>query len=55
MGPQIVIRITVEGRQPPEIIATTEAEQKVAEELLARVRPVLDVIDALLGKGPKGL
>lgn len=55
MGPQVIIRITVDGRQSPEIIASNEAEERIAEEMLAKIRPVLNVIDALLGKDPVGL
>ena len=55
MGPQVILRITLEGCRPPEILAENEADEKVAEKILARVRSIMDVIDALLGKEPVGL
>lgn len=55
MGAQVVIRITLDGCRPPEILAENEADEKVAEKMLARVRSIMDVIDALLGKEPVGL
>ncbi len=55
MGPQVIIRITVDGRQSPEIIASNEAEERVAEDLLAKIRPVFEAMDALLGKDPLGI
>ncbi len=54
MGLQIVVRITPEGLQPPEIQASSEAEEKAAEEILSRIRPYLDVADAILKKTSTG-
>ncbi|MCH8054653.1 MAG: hypothetical protein IH857_00670 [Deltaproteobacteria bacterium] len=53
----IVIRITSEGLQPPEIQAGSEAEEKAAIEILEKIQPCVDVADAILRKtsaGPKG-
>lgn len=53
----IVIRITPEGLQPPEIHASSESEEKAADEMLERIRPCLDVADAILKRtsaGPRG-
>ena len=50
----IVIRITPEGIQPPEIHADSESEQKAADEILERIRPCLDVADAIIKKGSPG-
>ncbi len=54
---EIVIRITTEGVQPPEIHADSESEGKVAEKMLEQIQPCLDVINAILKKssaGPRG-
>ncbi len=53
----IIIRITTEGLQPPEIHANSESEEKAADEMLERIQPCLDVADAILKKtsaGPRG-
>jgi len=55
MGPQVVIRITLDGGLPPEILADNEAEEKVADEMPAKIRPVFEAMDALLGKDPLGI
>ena len=53
----IIIRITPEGLQPPEIQAGSESEEKVAIETLEKIQPCLDVADAILKRtsaGPRG-
>jgi len=57
MAFQVILRITPDGLQPPEVQASDEAEEKAAEEILNRVRPILDAVDAVLRKtsaGPRG-
>ncbi len=51
---EIVMRITTEGLQPPEIHADSESEEKAAEEMLERIQPCLDVINAILKKSSAG-
>ena len=53
----IVIRITTEGLQPPEIHANSESEEKAANEILEKIQSCLDVADAILKRtsaGPRG-
>ena len=57
MAFQIVFRLTAEGLKPPEIQADSEAEERLAAETLERIRPCLDVADAILRRtnpGQKG-
>jgi len=57
MAALIIIRVTRDGLHPPEIQASNEADEKAAEEILSRIRPCLDVADAIIKKGnpgPKG-
>ena len=54
MAFQIVFHVTPEGLQLPEIQASSEAEEKEAEEILNRIRPGLDVVTAILKKGSAG-
>ena len=54
---KIVVTFTPEGMNPPVISADSEQDQAAAEELLERIRPCLDVADAILKKssaGPRG-
>ncbi len=52
--PKIVITFTPERMDSPQIIADTEQEQAVAEELLDRIQPALDVANAIIRKGDPG-
>ena len=57
MAFQIVFRLTAGGLKPPEIQVDSEAEERLAAETLERIRPCLDVIDAILkrtGAGARG-
>ena len=57
MSSKIVVTFTLQGMEHPAICADTEQEQAAAEELLERIRPCLDVADAILKKssaGPRG-
>ena len=50
----IILKITPEGLQPPEIHTSSEAEEKAAVEILERIQPCLDVADAIIKKGDPG-
>ena len=51
----IVVRITSEGLQPPEIQASSDSEEKAAIEILEKIQPCFDVADAIIRKGSPGL
>jgi len=55
--PSILVVFTSEGMESSVINADSEQEQLQMDELLDRIRPCLDVADAILKKtsaGPKG-
>ena len=56
MAVEVIIRITREGMESIEPLATTEEEEKAVSELLEQIRPCLDVADAILKKSarPRG-
>ena len=57
MQPRIIVAITPQGIEPIEVQANTEGDQAIAEEILNRIRPTLDAIDAVLKRtstGPRG-
>jgi len=55
--PKIIIRIGLAGVESIDIQATSESEERAAVEMLERIRPCLDVVDAILKRtsaGPRG-
>jgi len=55
MAAEIVVRIGADGVKSIEPLASTEQEEK--EALLERIRPCIDVADAILKRvsaGPRG-
>ncbi len=57
MAVELVIRITPEGVKSIEPLASTEQEEKEASALLERIRPCIDVADAIVKRtsaGPRG-
>ncbi len=50
MQPRIVVIITPQGVESIDIHADTEQDQVVLELLLDRIRPCLDITDAIIRK-----
>ncbi len=57
MNPKIILHLTPEGVEPPQIQASSEQEQAIAMDILEKIQPEIDIIDAILKKtclGPRG-
>ena len=54
MQHRIVVIITPQGVESIDIHADTEQDQVVLEQLLDRIRPCLDVADAIIRKTDPG-
>jgi len=54
MNPKLIVVFTLEGMESHTINADTEQEQARMERLLSRIKPCLDVADAILKRGDLG-
>jgi len=57
MNPKLILSITLQGIESIDINADTEQDQLVFGQLLDRIRPCFDAVDALIRKtnmGPQG-
>ncbi len=54
MQSKIILSITLQGLESIDVQADTEPDQLALEQLLDRIRPCLDVADAIIRKTDPG-